>query len=256
VTAGLLVAVLRSEWTKFRTVRSTYWSLVAAAVAALGLGALITLANASSHDATGADFDPTQITLAGLFFAQLAIGVLAVLTVSAEYSSGMIRSTLTAVPRRGYVLAAKAVLAGVVALAVGLVLSFAAFEIGAAIFGSHGRTVSLSQPGVTRAVIGGGLYVCVLAVLAVGLAFALRSSAGSITAVVGIFFVVPAVAAALPDSWQHRVVRYLPAQAGDSVLSVFHDRTSLGPWAGFGVFCAWAALAVVVGAVALSRRDV
>jgi hypothetical protein len=256
---GGFLDVVRSEWTKLRTLRSTYWSVLAALVLAIGLGAAVSAAAASAYATLGpsdkATFDPTSASLTGLFFAQLALGVVGVLALSAEYSSGMIRTTLCAVPRRSLVLAAKAVVVAVGAFVVGIIATVVAFFLGQLIFSSKHLNVSFSDPGVARAVVGGALYVTVLVLLALGLAAIIRNTAGAITALVGLVFVLPPVSAALPSRWQDDLARYLPANAGSSILYVNPQGHSLSPWAGFGVFCVWAAVALVVGAVLLNRRD-
>lgn len=251
--------VLRSEWTKLRTVRSTYWSLIAAAVTAIGLGAAISAANVSAYSQMSVrdrlTFDPTSVSLSGLFFAQLALGVVGVLALSAEYSTGMIRATLSAVPQRGSVLAAKAVVVAVTTLVVGLVCSFAAFWVGQAILATKALDTSLGNGEVLRAVIGGGLYLSVISLFALGLGAIIRHSAGAITALVAIVFVLPPVTFALPDAWQRNFARYLPANAGSAITNVRQQGMSLGAWAGFGVFCAWALVALAVGWHLLRRRD-
>ena len=249
-----------SEWTKLRSVRSTGWSLLIAVALGIGLSALIAFAGAhaystlSAHDK--ATFDPTQSSTAGLFFGQLAIGVIAVLAITSEYSTGTIRTTLSAIPQRGYVLAAKSLLLVLVAFVVTMIIAFIAFFIGQAIFGGYNLNVSLSDPGVLRAVIGCALYMIGLAVFALGLGTIIRHTAGAITALVGIVFVLPAVTGALPDSWQHNGARYLPADAGGAITQVIHTSTSLSPWTGYLVFLLWVALSIGTGWYLLRRRDV
>lgn len=256
---GGFLSVVRSEWTKLRTVRSTYWSVLAALVLAIGLGAAISAAAASAYHTLSpsdrATFDPTAASLTGLFFAQLALGVVGVLALSAEYSSGMIRTTFCAVPRRGRVLAAKAIVVGVGGFVVGIIATVVSFLLGQLIFSSKHLNVSFSDPGVARAVIGGALYVTVLVLFSLGLAAILRNTAGAITAVVGLVFVLPPVTAALPTRWQDDLARYLPANAGSSILNVTPQSHSLSPWAGFGVFCVWALVALGIGVLLLIRRD-
>jgi ABC-2 type transport system permease protein len=251
---------LASEWTKLRTVRSTFWSLLTAIVLGIGLSALIAAANAHAYSTLSAhdklSFDPTALSTAGLFFSQLAIGVIAILAITSEYSSGTIRTTLSAVPQRGYVLAAKSLLLAVVAVVVTTAIAFAAFFIGQAIFSGHHLNVSLSDPGVLRAVLGTALYMGALALFALGLGTVIRHTAGAITALVGIVFVLPAVTQALPDTWKHDLARYLPANAGGAITSVYHDSTSLGPWTGYFVFLLWVALAIGSAWYVLRRRDV
>jgi len=254
------VELLHSEWTKLRTVRSTYWSTLVAIVLGVGLSAAISAANASSFHTFDAServqFDPTALSTSGLFFAQLALGVIAVLSITAEFSTGMIRTTLCAVPQRNRVIAAKGVVVAAVTWVVGVATAFAAFFCGQAIFARKNLQVTLGDPGVARAVIGAALYLVVLVLFAVGLGAIIRHTAGAITALVGLVFVLPAVSNAFPDRWQHDFARYLPANSGGALTTTYHNYTSLSPWIGFAVFCIWAAAALAVGGYLLRRRDV
>ena len=145
---SVVTDLVRSEWAKFRTVRSTYWSLIAAVVAMVGLGALISAVQ-SAHQV---GFDAVSTSLSGVLLAQLAIGVLGVLFVTSEYSTGMIRTTFSAAPQRRIVIATKAAVFGVVAFVIGTLTSLVTFLVGQAVMSSHG--VSLSSPGALRSVIG------------------------------------------------------------------------------------------------------
>jgi ABC-2 type transport system permease protein len=260
IDVALFRDVFRSEWTKLRSVRSTYWTVLTSIVLALGLGAAISAGNAHDYKNLSLQdkllFDPTSLSTAGLFFAQLSLGVLAILAITGEYSTGTIRTTMSAVPQRGYVLAAKSLLVALLCVAVGLVLSFGAFFIGQAIFAGYNLDVSIHHPGVLRAVIGAGLYIGVLTLFALGLGAIIRHSAGAITALVAVVFIVPIVSNLLPDSWQEHFSRYLPANAGGSVTEVIHTPNSLNPWPGFAVFLVWSVVAIGVGFVLLRRRDV
>jgi ABC-2 type transport system permease protein len=260
IDIGLFGDVIASEWTKFRSVRSTYWSILIAIVLGIGLGALLAFASAHAYprmtSSQQQSLDPTSISTAGLFFAQLALGVTAIMTVTSEYSTGTIRTTLCAVPQRGYVLAAKGLILAVVAIVVSTAIAFIAFFIGQAIFTSHHLNVSLSDPGVLRAVVGGGLYMGGLVVLAMGLATIIRHTAGAITTLVGLVFVLPAVSNALPQNWQQDLARYFPANAGGAITNVVPSSTSLGPWAGFAVFLIWVAVIAGSGWYLLRHRDV
>lgn len=255
---GGLSGALRSELTKLRTVRSTYWSLLVAVLAAVGIGALATAGTSANWDQLSAEdratFDVTSVSLAGLFLAQLAIGVLGVLSITSEYSTGSIRSTLSAVPRRPVVLLAKSVVFGAVALAVGLIASFAAFLLGAQLLSAHVST-SLGDPGVLRAVVGGGLYLAVLGLLGLALGALLRSTPGAIAALFGLVFVLPIVANFLPRRWHEVISEYDPADAGSQVLAVHREPGTLPPWGGFALFCAYAVVTLVVAGVVMSRRD-
>jgi len=260
IDLGLFRDVMASEWTKLRSIRSTYWSIIVAIVLGVGLSAAIAAANSHAYPKMSAQqqltFDPTSISTAGLFFAQLALGVLAIMTLSAEYSMGTIRTTLCAVPQRGYVLGAKALLVAIVSFVVATGIAFVSFFIGRIIFHAHHLGVSLSHPGVLRAVIGGGLYMAGLGMLATGLAVLIRHTAGAITTLVGLVFILPAVSNALPNVWQHDLARYLPASAGGAITNVVPDPTSLTPWAGLGVFMLWVAVFLGSAWYLLLRRDV
>jgi ABC-2 type transport system permease protein len=259
------VNVVRSEFTKLRSVRSTYWTLFAAVVFTVGLGVLgafVVPAHLEGHDRL--TFNATRLSLSGVNLAQIAVGVLGVLVVTSEYGTGMIRATLSAVPQRRLVLAAKGVVFAATALVVGLLASFVAYFVTQAILsGQHpaafaGRPLqsSLSDPGVFRAVAGAGLYLAALGLLGLGLGAIIRVSAGAISALFGLLFVLPIFsAAALPQSWQDTINPYLPFNAGREIFTVHPDPGDLAPWAGFGVFCIYAAVALAVACVVIKRRD-
>lgn len=251
--------LVRSEWTKLRSVRSTYWTLFAAAVAMVGLAALLSTVYVNRYDhlsaASRAGFHPVAFSLSGIFLAQLAIGVLGVLVITAEYSTGSIRSTFAAVPQRRAVLAAKAAVFAAATVVVGVVSSFAAFFVGQAILSDKGISAQISDPGALRAVVGAGLYLAVLGLLALGLGALIRHSAGAIAAVFGLVFVLPGIVAALPSSWDKAISPYLPSSAGQAIIGSSHGAASLSPWVGFGIFCAYAVAALVAAAITLRRRD-
>ncbi|HUY21229.1 MAG TPA: ABC transporter permease [Acidimicrobiales bacterium] len=255
---------LRAEWTKVRSVRSTLWCLVATVVGGIGICVLATSSEASNWRNAGfvdkALFDPTSISLTGLLFGQLAVGVLGVLVMSAEYGTGTIRASLAAVPRRPVVLGAKIVVFGAVALVVSEVVAFAAFFIGQAILSGSTPTATLSGPGVTRAVVGGGLYLTVLGLLALGLATIIRHTAGAIFTFVSVLLILPLIVSAFPASIGHPIGRYLPAVIGSAMTTTTgHGHPdflpSFPPWTGFSILCAYAVGALVVGGVIMVRRD-
>ncbi|MGH9129777.1 MAG: ABC transporter permease [Acidimicrobiales bacterium] len=251
--------LLTSEWTKFRSVRSTFWTLLVTVIATIGIGALISFAVESNHShATAVErfmFDPTSTSLSGIGFAQLALGVLGVLVISSEYGTGMVRATFAATPRRHLVLAAKAIVFGSVALAIGLVCSFVAFFVGQRILALQAIQTTISAPDVLRAVFGGGLYLTVMGLLALGIGALIRHTAGALAAFVGLILVLPAVAFALPSSWAHVVDKILPTDLGTGIGQVVPRAHFFGPWAGFGLFCAWAAAALVAAALVTAHRD-
>jgi ABC-2 type transport system permease protein len=247
--------ILRSEWTKFRSVRSTYWTLAAAVVSTVGLAAAISAGfvhSANQNDLATTDL--TQLTLTGVLLSQLAIGVLGVLVISSEYTTGMIRTTLTAVPRRGVMLAGKVtVFAG--ALLIGATATaFVSFVVGRTILSAK-VAVSLGDPGVLRAVVGAGLYLTMVGLLGLGLGTIIRHSAGAIAALVGLLLVVTIVVVALPSSLSNRLWPYLPANAGGAIMQTQHSAHTLSPWTGFALFTAYAAAALLTGATLLTRRD-
>jgi ABC-2 type transport system permease protein len=249
---------LRSEFTKIRSVRSTYWALLAMFVVVVGFGALASW-GAASHGPHGPYFDPTQQSLAGLYIGQLIIGVLGVLVITSEYSTGMIRTTLTTNPHRGMMIAAKGVVFTVVALVTSLITSFTAFFLGQALMSSHHMSTTIGSPNVLRAVIGGALFLTACGVLAFGLGLLIRHSAGGIGAMVGLLFVVTILINFLPQSWQDHVDKWIPALAGGQLwMTVAQPPGStpmFGPWPSFAVLCGYAAIAVAAAAILFRRRD-
>jgi ABC-type transport system involved in multi-copper enzyme maturation permease subunit len=256
-------AVLRSEWTKLRSVRSTYWTLLAAVVITVGISALVSAIYVNQYPGMSASdrafFDPTQFSLIGVFLAQFAIGVLGVLTITGEYSTGAIRSTLAAVPQRRTLLAAKATVFTGVSLVVGLVSCFAAFFVGQAILSTQDLQAQLGDPGVLRAVAGSGLYLAVLGLFALGIGTLLRRSAGAISALFGVILVLPVLVQTLPSSWTDAIAKYLPSNAGEAIVHTVQAGPQMGPmlspWVGMGVFVLYAAVALVSAGFALHRRD-
>jgi ABC-type transport system involved in multi-copper enzyme maturation permease subunit len=251
------LGVIRSERIKLRSVRSTWWSLLATVAIIVGLGTLFSALRASRFDRNARfEFDPTLVSLRGVFLAQLAIGVLGVLVVTGEYSTGMIRSSLAAVPHRTPVLIAKAVVFGATALVVTEVAAFVGFLLGQQALASTHLQASLSTPHAARAIIGAGLYLTLIGLLAIGLGFLIRSTAGAIATVFGLVLVLPLLTNALPAPYSTDVSKYLPLNAGTQILTTTHpDPTMLGPWTGLGVTALYALAALVAGAVTLKRRD-
>ncbi|MDQ1356262.1 MAG: type transport system permease protein [Acidimicrobiaceae bacterium] len=258
-TGPILPDVLGSEWTKLRTVRSTYWTLLAAAVAMIGLSVIVCSVYVAQYASLSvkdkATFDPITSSLAGGFLAQLAIAVLGVLVITSEYGSGMIRATFAAVPQRLTVLAAKASVFAGVTFVVSTVACFVAFFAGQAILSSKGIGVGLGAPGALRIVVGSGLYLAVLGLLALGLGTIIRRTAGAIASVFGLIFVLPSLALLLPSSMD-AIQKYLPSNAGQALIGGGSRGTNdLSPWVGFGVFCLYAVAALVIAGATLRRRD-
>jgi ABC-2 type transport system permease protein len=250
------VDILRSELCKLRSVRSTFWTLLVAVVSNVALGALgaVFLPGALSAQEK-ATVDVTRLSLAGLHLSQIALGVLGVLVITSEYSSGMIRATLSAVPRRRLVLAAKAIVFTAAALVVGICSSFAAWLAFQAFLSDDALRSSIGDPGVVRAVTGGGLYLTVLGLLGLGLGAIIRSSAGAIAALFGLLFVPPLLLQLLPQSWQTTIGPYTPMEAGSQIYIVHPHEASLAPWTGFALFCLYAAVALGIGVLLINHRD-
>lgn len=247
----IVANLLRSEWAKLTSVRSTYWSLVVAAAAMVVVGVVAAISVAASHTHM-ASFDPVANSLSGVVIAQLAIAVLGVLVVTSEYSTGMIRTTFTSAPQRGTVIAAKAAVFGTVAFALGAITALSAFLVGQAILGHRGVSPT---SGALRSVIGVGLYLGLLGVLAVGLGTIIRRAAGAIAVVLGLLLVIPLLAVLLPASIRDSVGKFLPYIAGQAIFKTTKDSSTLSPWAGLAVFALYAAMALAMGIVVVGRRD-
>jgi ABC-2 type transport system permease protein len=259
-----LAGTLRSELTKIRSVRSTYWSLVLVVVAGIAWSVAF-CAGEAAHWAQMAPqdraaFDPAQSSIVGLaLLGQLVIVVLGTLCITSEYSTGMIRTSLTVMPRRPVLYAAKAAVFTAIALVVALLTSFAAFFIGQALLSATHAGATLSQPNVLRAVTVAALYVTLCGLFSFGLGAILRSTAGAMAAAYGLLFLVPQLAKALPSHWYADVVRWLPG--GDVVNAITSTRpSSLSPdmfsaWGEFAVFGAYTVILLAVGAVLFARRD-
>jgi ABC-2 type transport system permease protein len=256
--ASTFLDTVRSEWTKLKSVRSTYWSFAVAAVLGIGLGALISGIGASRYATDPSihiGWNPTDHSLRSLELAQLAFAVLGVIIVTAEYSSGMIRTSLTAVPKRLRMMGAKLLVFTGVALIVGQVIAFATFAVGQALIHGKAPSASLGQPLVLRAVIGAGLYLALIGLLGSGLAVLLRQAAAAIAVMVAILFVLPGVLSALPSSWSNPIEKWWPTNAGQQVAMVTRDSHTLPAWAGFGWMTVCVAVVIVVALALLQRRD-
>ena len=252
--------VLLSEFTKFRSLRSTMWTLLAAVVLMTGIGALFSAVTASQYHtfsaADRASFNPVTTSLNGVIFAVVAFGVLGVLLMSGEYSTGMIRSSLTAVPRRLPVLWGKlAVFAGTI-FSVSLVASFISFFLGQALLSSHHLGVSITAHDALRSVIGAALYVTVAGLIGVALGALLRNTAAGITTFAAVFFVIPPLAGLLPASISNHLNPYLPSNAGGAIWGgAANVHNALSPWTGFAFLCGYAAVLIGAGAWRLRRSD-
>ncbi len=257
--------LLASEWTKIRSVRSTIWTLVAFVIVTIGFTALITWVvdanwngpHAAARDAT-AIADPTSIIFGvSVYLGQLILSVLGVLVITTEYSTGVIRASLLAVPKRLPMLLAKIVVFAVLIGILAELVVLGSFFVGSAILHSH-IPVSVSDSGVLRATIGAGLYLTVFGLFAMAIGALIRHTAGAISIAIGVAFLLPILAGLLPDTsfWNH-LVGYLPQQAGSLVYQVHivKSQTVLSAWEGFGVLCIWAVILLGLGAYFLQRRD-
>lgn len=252
--------LMHAEWIKLRSLRSSRWTLAALVIVSIGLGVLMS-AEAATHwsdlsPADKASWDPTNSSLAGTVFGQLAVAVFGVLAITAEYSSGTIRSSVAAAPRRTPMLAAKTSVYGGVALVIGEVVSFTSYFIGQAIFSGRAPYSHIGDPGVARAIAMTGAYLAFVCLIAMALGVALRHTAGAITAVVTILLLLPAVIIALPASLEHSLGRFLPQQiAASSTGAVLPEPHNFSPWVGFGLLATYAALALGSALWIFARRD-
>jgi len=251
--------VLRSEWTKLWSLRSTRWSLLFAVVAMAGLGVLIAAvsmnrwSHLSPHEQ--ATFDSIDRSLGGYHLAQLAIGVLGVLVISGEYSTGMIRSSLMAVPRRLPVLWAKIAVFASVTFVSMLASAFVAFFAAQAILTEHHVNVTLGHPHALRTLVGTVLFMTVTGVLCVALGTIIRSTAGAIATFAGLLFVLPGIVDILPSEIGNSINPYLPSNAGGAIAKAVPDAHTLSPWGGFALYCAYTVVLLAIAAYLLVRRD-
>ncbi|TCO59630.1 ABC transporter permease [Actinocrispum wychmicini] len=253
--------LLLSEWTKLRTLRSTSYTLLVTIALGVGLGLLFSAAGAARYKTAGpaeqAAFDPTSTSMKSYILAQLAVGVLGVLVVTSEWATGMIRTSVTSVPRRGRLLAAKALVFAVVALAVGQIVGFAAFFVGQAVLAAQNVPhVTLGEPNVLRAVFGCGLYLAVIGLLGVALGTILRATAGALVVLVAVTLLLPTLATALPDTWENAFQKWWPTNAGSQIMAVQRSPDVFGPWAGYGVLGGFVAMVVAIAFLLFRSRDV
>jgi hypothetical protein len=246
--------LLTAEWTKLRSVRSTYWALGIAAVTGIGFSAVIAVVSAAAPAAGAPPIDPLQPSFLSLEYAVLAVGILGVLTITSEHTTGLIRTTFTAAPRRRAVLAAKATVVATVTLLTGEVVAFASFLPAQAILSRHHRGTSLSHPGVLGAVLGNGVLLCVCTTLGLGLGAIIRHTVGSVATLVGVIF-LPATVGLLPAPWNHRIGQFTLFNAAQQVVTT-HPRTDLFPPGGsLLVLLAWPAAALLTAAILITRQD-
>jgi ABC-2 type transport system permease protein len=252
-----LPGTLRSELTKILSVRSTYWTLLAQVLASIGWAVLF-CAGTVSHGA-GADFNAAQASLAGqVAIGELIIVVLGALVITSEYSTGMIRTSLAVMPRRGVLYAAKAIVFAGVTLTISVITSFVDFFVGQAILATKHLNTTLAQPDVLRAVLLSAAIVVVFGLLAYGLGALIRHTAGAITSILGIIFVIPLLAQALPTPWFSDLARWLPGGGALSPIpssAAPHSPHLFSAWGEFAVFCGYAVVLLALGAWSFIRRD-
>ncbi len=254
------LGVFRSEWTKLYSLRSTRYALLATAIMTIGFGIIASAATVSRWGsmsaADKATFDPLSTSLLGVRFGVLAIGVLGVLLIAGEYTTGMIRSTMTAVPKRLPVLWGKSGVYALVALVIAVPAALIAFFAGQAILSGQHIQIAFSHAGVPRAVLLSAVYLTLVGLFAMGLGAILRNTAAGIATFAGIMFVIPPLISILPSSIANSIDPYLPSSAGDAMMQIGHHANTLSPWAALAVFAAYVTAAIAAAAVLLVRRDV
>jgi ABC-2 type transport system permease protein len=251
--------VLRSELTKLKSVRSTWWTLLVLLVLSIGFSALVCAVTKSHWNSLSASdqatFDATSDSLSGIgFLGPLVVTVLGALVITSEYSTGMIRTSLTVMPRRAVMFGAKGFVFGGVTLVISLVAAFVSFFLGQALLGSH--SASLSHPGTMRAIVGTAIYVTLCGLLAYGVGCILRHTAGTITVVIGVLFVLPIIVQLFPSSWHDAIVRWLPTSAGNAIgTTVGTTAHTFSPWVELAVLAGYVAVVLVAGATLFRTRD-
>jgi ABC-2 type transport system permease protein len=251
-----LPRVIRSEWIKLRSVRSTIVTLGLTACAVVAIGVLVSmLSNGAPIAAEGEGiYDPAGNSLFGATLAQLVLGVLGALVFTSEYSTGLIRTTLTAVPRRLPVLWAKGIVVAASAFATMVASLLVAFFVGQAAYGGGGPSASLSDAGVLRAVLAAALFPTAIAVMGVGFGALMRHTATAIGMLVAILFVVPVLLETLGGVWGD-ASEYLPGEAGQAMITVVKDSGQMSPGAGLLVLIGWIGALFAAGTIALKHRD-
>jgi ABC-2 type transport system permease protein len=256
---SVLTAAIRSEWTKLRTVRSTMWALIFTVVSIVGLGVLFSLLEVSRWDRrTPADiqgFDPLLYAFGGISLAQLSLGVLGVLVMTSEYTRNGIRLTLAATPQRGLLLVAKATTFAAVVAVVSLISCMTAFFVCQAIFAPKHAGVSITDPGVLRAVLGGAGHLVLIGIIAVAVGAIVRHTAGAVALLVGVLLILPGLALLLPAPWHDNVNKFLPSSAGIAMSAVYRFPELLSPAAAFAVLLAYTVVTFAAATMVFRRRD-
>ncbi|MFG1767002.1 ABC transporter permease [Micromonospora parva] len=246
ITPGGVVA---AEWTKFSSLRSTWIT------AGISVFLLIAFGMIASASFSGEGLTSVDLALSGSALAALSVGVLGALLGASEYTTGMIRATLTAVPRRLPVLWSKSLVAGAAAFVTMTIGALAAFAVGSAVLNDKVSGLGLDDDGVLRALLGAGLYLGLVAVLGVALGMLVRSSAGAIAILAGLLLVVPGLVPLLPDAISEAITPYLPSNAGSAVMALAPPDGTLGPWAGVAVFAGYVVVTLAAAAYRLNKTD-
>jgi hypothetical protein len=252
--------VIRSEWTKFHSLRSSKVIVGLTALLTIGLGAIITAvisAQWATHISPGdkARFDPAIAPLQGVHLSQLAVGVLGVLLISGEYATGMIRSSLTVVPARLAVLRAKLAVFTAVVGVTSLASCLAAFVVGEQILGGNGLGTTIASAHAMHTIFGAAIYMLLVGVIGMGLGAVLRNTAAAISTLAGLFFVVPIIFNFLPASWSNNIAPYLPAQAGEAFWNKPDGMAISSPWVALLVLLGWTAAILIPAFARLGRSD-
>jgi ABC-2 type transport system permease protein len=252
--------LIAAEWTKLRSLRSSSVALALTVLGTVGIGVLVCAETAAHWKPIGPNdvvgWEPANLSLSGWYLAQLIVGVLAVVMITGEFSSGLIRTTFAAAPRRREVLAAKALVLSVLVLVTATVCSFSSFFIGQWLLHRTGMTTTIGAPGVLRVVGGSALYIVLIALLGLGIGTIVRSTAGATGAFLALLFVPPALADAFPPSWHHAIQEFAPLNAGSQIMNLQRPAAALGPWAGLGVLVLYAGAALIAAFVLIGTRDV
>jgi ABC-2 type transport system permease protein len=254
-----VASIVRSEWLKFRSVRSSIMGVVVTFVLTIGIGALVTWLLRVHWATEGplfvATFDPVSTSLVGVIFAQFAIGVIGALFITSEYTSGSIRTTLAAVPRRIELVVGKLIVLVISVFIVSEIACFAAFTLGQSIFSGVVPTASLSNGNVLRAVILAGVYLTLISALACGLGLIIRHSAATISVYVSLLLIVPLIFAFLPQSWQNRGEKFLPSELGHAMASASSVANDFGAWTSLLLLVVYVVVILGVGTALFARRD-
>jgi ABC-type transport system involved in multi-copper enzyme maturation permease subunit len=251
-----LRTVTRSEWVKFTTLRSTIAVLTAAMVGMLVVGALVGYNTRHLSSSLDANDIVASSPLQGYYLGQLLIGALGVLYVTTEFSTGMIRATMVAVPRRLPVLWGKLLVFTVWVAITMVAMSLLAFLLGEAIIGHYRTGFSLASPGALRVAVGTGIYLTLIGIIGSALGWIVRSTPGALVSYLAVILVIPVLFGNVLGHWGKNIAEYLPSSAGAAFINTIPDQPSVAPWTGLGVMALWTVLFLVVAAVRLARSDV